>query len=107
VVNIVYADDYRADSSIAPGQEDTLLLKELERHLHRMSDLYREVLLLVCVEGCSYEETAAVLELPIGTVRSRLARARDQLHERMTTGKDGPAEARRQSRQREKTTKVA
>ncbi len=36
----------------------------------------REVLLLVCVEGLSYRETAETLGLPMGTVMSRLARAR-------------------------------
>lgn len=107
VVNIVYADDYRSDASIAPGQDNSLLVKELEKHLHQLSDLYREVLMLVCVEGCSYEETAAILDLPIGTVRSRLARARDQLHERMNTSNEGPVESRRQLRRQEKATRVA
>ena len=39
----------------------------------------REVLLLVGVEGFTYAETADVLEIPIGTVMSRLARGRDRL----------------------------
>lgn len=47
----------------------------------------RELLLLVCVEELSYREAAAVLELPIGTVMSRLARARRKLAE--TVGVDG------------------
>jgi RNA polymerase sigma-70 factor, ECF subfamily len=41
----------------------------------------REVLLLVCVEDLSYKETADVLDIPIGTVMSRLARARRKLAE--------------------------
>lgn len=45
----------------------------------RLPDEQREVLLLVCVEGLSYADTAAVLDIPIGTVMSRLARARIKL----------------------------
>lgn len=44
---------------------------------------YREVLLLTAVEGFSYRETSEILDVPIGTVMSRLARARDQLAERL------------------------
>jgi hypothetical protein len=47
----------------------TALLPEEQRH----------VLLLVGLEGLSYEETAAILRIPVGTVRSRLSRARDFL----------------------------
>ena len=42
---------------------------------------YREVLLLVCVDDFSYREAAEVLGIPIGTVMSRLARARAKLEE--------------------------
>jgi RNA polymerase sigma-70 factor (ECF subfamily) len=48
----------------------------------------RAVLMLVCVEGFSYQEVADMLELPLGTVTSRLARARLQLKAAL----DGPAE---------------
>lgn len=43
----------------------------------------REVLLLTAVEGFTYEETAEIIAVPIGTVMSRLARARDALAERL------------------------
>jgi RNA polymerase sigma-70 factor (ECF subfamily) len=43
----------------------------------------RSVLELVAVEGCSYKEAAAVLDIPIGTVMSRLARARSALADRV------------------------
>lgn len=43
----------------------------------------RTVLMLVCVDGLSYKEAAAVLGIPVGTVMSRLSRARQDLHERL------------------------
>lgn len=54
-------------------------LTEVRRRLDGLSDSHREVLLLVVWEELSYDEIAAVLDVPIGTVRSRLARARQNL----------------------------
>jgi RNA polymerase sigma-70 factor, ECF subfamily len=51
------------------------------RAMEQLPDEQRLVLTLVSVDGLSYEEAAAVLEVPIGTVMSRLARARRRLHE--------------------------
>jgi RNA polymerase sigma-70 factor (ECF subfamily) len=45
----------------------------------RLTDDQRVLIALVCVDGLSYQEAADVLELPIGTVMSRLARARKTL----------------------------
>ncbi|MGV8840595.1 MAG: RNA polymerase sigma factor [Bauldia sp.] len=44
---------------------------------------HREVLLLIVVEGFTYQEASDILTVPIGTVMSRLARARDQLAQRL------------------------
>ena len=59
--------------------ENRLLLGRTLKAIHELSEEQREVLLLVCVEEFSYKEAAEVLEVPIGTVMSRLARARKQL----------------------------
>jgi RNA polymerase sigma-70 factor (ECF subfamily) len=61
--------------------EAILTLKSVEQAIGELSDEQREVLLLVCVEELSYRETADVLGIPIGTVMSRLARARRNLAE--------------------------
>ena len=53
-----------------------LTLRDVERALSNLPHEQRAVLALVAVEGLSYRETAAVLDTPIGTVMSRLARAR-------------------------------
>ena len=54
-------------------------LRELERALACLPGEQREVILLVGLEGMSYEAAAQVLSVPIGTIRSRLSRARDAL----------------------------
>jgi RNA polymerase sigma-70 factor, ECF subfamily len=58
-------------------------LRELEFALARLPDEQREVILLVGLEGMSYETAARVLGVPVGTVRSRLSRARDTLRRLM------------------------
>ena len=47
--------------------------------LHRLSPMYLTVLMLVDIEGLSYEEASAAVDVPVGTVKSRLARARMQM----------------------------
>ena len=56
--------------------EVRLDLATVRRHIAGLSPDQRAVLLLVSVDGLSYKEAATVLEVPIGTVMSRLARAR-------------------------------
>lgn len=62
-----------------PSQEEALRHRDLLRALGELPAEQRSVLLLVSVEDLSYAETAKVLGIPIGTVMSRLARARDKL----------------------------
>ena len=84
----VRANNRRADQT-APGdmpdapvratQTDHLEVRDLDRCLQALPAEQREVLLLICVEDLSYQETAQVLDVPIGTVMSRLSRAREKL----------------------------
>jgi RNA polymerase sigma-70 factor (ECF subfamily) len=69
-------------------QGDALLVRDLDRAISALPVAQREVLLLVALEDLSYEETARVLGIPIGTVMSRLARAREKLRDLMQ-GKGG------------------
>ena len=64
-----------------PSRSDDAL--DLERCLQRLPAEQRAVLLLVSVEDMSYADTARVLQLPLGTVMSRLSRARSRLRELM------------------------
>lgn len=61
------------------AQADRLEIRDLDAALARLPDEQREVLLLVALEQLSYEETAKALGIPIGTVMSRLSRARARL----------------------------
>ena len=74
-----------------PAQEDQLRHGDLVRALAELPADQRSVLLLVAVEDLSYAEAARVLDVPIGTVMSRLSRARERLHRLMD---DLPASAR-------------
>lgn len=64
-----------------PEQEliNTLLREDLENALNQLAEEYRFVVVLVEINGHSYAETAEILGVPIGTVRSRLSRARSML----------------------------
>src|SRR5713101_5279765 len=63
----------------AAQQGKRLELRDLERAIGKLPDTQRSVVLLVGLEGMRYEEVAAVLDVPVGTIRSRLARARATL----------------------------
>ncbi len=56
-----------------------LELTDLDRALNRLPDEQREAIALVLVEGLAYREAAAVLEVPMGTLTSRLSRGREAL----------------------------
>lgn len=61
--------------------ETRLALADVVRGLMQLPPEHRVVIALVCVESLTYQEAADVLELPVGTVMSRLARARLALHD--------------------------
>ena len=81
-------DDEMPELAQRATQGDGLLVRDLERGIAALPVAQREVLLLVALEDLSYDETARVLGIPIGTVMSRLARAREKLRALMN-GKGG------------------
>jgi len=74
--------DSLSETLAAPEDSSDAAL-DLERCLQRLPAEQRAVLLLVSVEDMSYADTARVLQLPLGTVMSRLSRARSRLRELM------------------------
>lgn len=64
---------------VAGRQGEMLELLDVERALHRLPAEQREVLLLIALEQMSYDEVSRALEIPIGTVMSRLSRGRERM----------------------------
>jgi RNA polymerase sigma factor (sigma-70 family) len=83
-------DDEMPELAQRPTQSDGLLVRDLDRSIARLPADQRAVLLLVTLEDMSYEEVARTLGIPIGTVMSRLSRARDKLRA-MLLGQSSPA----------------
>src|SRR5271165_3181261 len=81
---IVVAVDDASPFFIAPTDPTgALSLRDLDRALARISEEQRQIILLVGLEGISYEEAATVLDVPLGTIRSRLSRGRAALRNLM------------------------
>lgn len=66
---------------VHPAQQGHMDLQEMKEALKRLPDQQREALILVSAEGLSYEEAAAVCGCAVGTVKSRVSRARMRLAE--------------------------
>lgn len=72
-------DDMTETPGVDGGQLDKAGFRDVMNGIGALSEEHRTVLLLVGVEDLSYEETAKVMGLPVGTVMSRLSRARERL----------------------------
>lgn len=84
-----YQQEYSAPGDEQRGRnpQSTLLAKEfveqMEQAMHMLPEEQRTALLLCEIEGLSYQEIADVLECPVGTIRSRISRARTALQEQL------------------------
>jgi RNA polymerase sigma-70 factor, ECF subfamily len=65
--------------TVHPNAMASLELRDLEAAIGKLAPEQRQVILLVGLEGMQYEEVAQILDVPVGTVRSRLSRGRNQL----------------------------
>ena len=83
-------DNSVGDSIAGEGEsaEEVVLRQERERALRKaltqLPEHYREAIVLCDIEGYSYDEIAAALEINIGTVKSRIARGREELRKRLS-----------------------
>jgi RNA polymerase sigma-70 factor, ECF subfamily len=77
----------RLCDTLQADPEQTTLARERERRLrtalHSLGSCYREAVILRDIEGLSYQEIAAALEISVGTVKSRLARGRLELRRKL------------------------
>ncbi|KAB2786947.1 RNA polymerase sigma factor [Brucella anthropi] len=76
--------DAAENVSVAATETDPFQLQQLEEAINSLPEDNRAVLMLVVVEGYSYGEAAEMLGIPVGTVMSRLSRARHRLAEHMS-----------------------
>ena len=72
-------DDEMPELAQRATQGDSLIVRDLDRAIARLPSEQRAVLLLVTLEEMSYEQVARTLGIPIGTVMSRLSRAREKM----------------------------
>jgi RNA polymerase sigma-70 factor (ECF subfamily) len=72
-------DDEMPELAMRAPQGDALMVRDLDRAIALLPSEQRAVLLLVTLEDMSYEEVARALGIPMGTVMSRLSRAREKL----------------------------
>ncbi|MBX5164881.1 MULTISPECIES: RNA polymerase sigma factor [unclassified Rhizobium] len=79
IVELDAAGNIAAPETLA----DPLERARLDNALNSLSEEHRAVLMLVVIEGYTYSEVAAALDIPIGTVMSRLSRARQRVAERL------------------------
>ncbi|UXT84484.1 RNA polymerase sigma factor [Agrobacterium tumefaciens] len=88
---VTIEDMPEATAAVAASQEQTLFGQDVLAAIERLPPDYRSILLLISVEDLSYAEAAMVLDVPIGTVMSRLSRAREQLKLILETKPEGAA----------------
>ncbi len=82
------SDDVAPDEALARKEQGQILHRAIER----LPFQQRTILLLKEIDGLSYEEISTTLDLPLGTVKSRLARARKSLRDNLDPGLFGIAE---------------
>jgi DNA-directed RNA polymerase specialized sigma24 family protein len=88
---IVGVDEPWPVPTAATDPTEVLSLRDLDRALARIHEEQRRVLLLIGLEGTSYEEAARILDVPVGTVRSRVSRGREALRKLMDRRDGGEA----------------
>jgi RNA polymerase sigma-70 factor (ECF subfamily) len=72
-----------SDSAVADGEENILARAALEKAIADLAPMYKAVIVLRHVEQLSYEEIAKILNLPIGTVKTHISRARQHLRKKL------------------------
>lgn len=76
---------YIDSQSIEAPQQIEVEYQEVEQAMSTLTKEHSKILSLICIDGMKYEEVSQRLRIPVGTVRSRLFRARENLRSRMQT----------------------
>jgi RNA polymerase sigma-70 factor (ECF subfamily) len=78
-------DIFLNKESVKAKQDINVELQDVQAAIDELSDDHREILVMVCVQGMQYAEVSEKLQIPVGTVRSRLSRARESLQMELDT----------------------
>lgn len=84
--NVIEFQEYLPGIAVPADQGAGLALRDVAQAVQRLPEEQRQILLLVGLEGFSYEETAQIAGVPLGTVMSRLSRGRRKLREMLANG---------------------
>lgn len=96
---VLYDPQRTPEAAMGPAQEEHMMLRAAEHAMRAVPDSQRVALELVKVLGLSYKEAAKLLDLPVGTVKSRVARAQQTVR----TSLDGDAPVGRRAAGRERS----
>jgi RNA polymerase sigma-70 factor, ECF subfamily len=80
-------ESYIERESVEASQEVKMELVRVQEAMDTLTEDHREILVMVCVKGLQYSEVSEILQIPVGTVRSRLSRAREALQTALDTPK--------------------
>lgn len=69
------------------SMESSQLLREVMEQINSLPEAQRVVIILICAEGYSYQEASDILDVPVGTIMSRLARGRLKIGDAFTERK--------------------
>ena len=72
---------------VMPSSVNQLDVREVMAALERLDETFQAPVALFYLQDCSYQEIAEILEVPLGTVKSRLARGLNRLHDMLTDPK--------------------
>lgn len=76
-------ESYLENESVEACQDVKMELQDVKNAMEELSNSHKQVLIMVCVKGMPYAEVSEALQIPVGTVRSRLSRARENLANEM------------------------
>ncbi|MAI61818.1 MAG: hypothetical protein CBB87_04885 [Micavibrio sp. TMED27] len=80
-------EPYIEKQQLDADQDKKMEVQDVELAMNEISKDHREILIMICVKGMAYAEVSEALQVPVGTVRSRLSRARENLQTVLDTPK--------------------
>lgn len=72
-------ESYIERESVEAPQDTKMEFIRVSEAIEKLSQDHRDILTMICIKGMQYAEVAEILDIPVGTVRSRLSRARENL----------------------------